>query len=329
MDAEQGTSTGKETTTSGNDVPTFSPRTHTIHRRGGWIKAGTFIMTTTTLPTLLSLPSATASLGWVAGVIVFLSASFVAIYCFWRLVQLSMYGGKRHLTFPDAMLEVSGKRSLATLVQSLQFSVQWGVGVCNLILAAEFMNAAFQDKCTTNCDVIVQWQWTLVATGAMMLLGLMPDLTEHNLLIFISGSFTVFYCVAAVVLSFLNSDPDASYAIVGSEADKVFNGFNAMGMYIFQVADTTYIEVQSFLKPDDEATGSTVRTMHKGMRLAFSLTVPLMLMVAMVGYWAFGNTVTPMLITTAMNPKWLSSIVALMAVLQLIFSAQVSMTCMV
>jgi hypothetical protein len=90
-------------------------------------------MTTTTLPTLLALPSALAALGWAAGVIVILIACLGAFYCLGRLVDMTDFGGKRHLTYPDLATAISGKRSFGITVQAFQYAVQWGVGIANTV----------------------------------------------------------------------------------------------------------------------------------------------------------------------------------------------------
>jgi hypothetical protein len=72
------------------------------------------------------------------------------------------------------------------------------------------------------------------------------------------------------------------------------------------------------LKPDEN--DSTIKPMKKGMHLAFATTIPLLLTVAVVGYWAFGNEVADLLLTPVMTPEPLVGIVAVLAILQLIFS---------
>ena len=167
---------------------------------------------------------------------------------------------------------------------------------------------------------MTQTRWTLVAGAALVLLGLLPDFSERNLAIIISGSFTLIYCTCAIVLSFINNKHDtADYGYAGSTAHQVFYALNGVGIIFFSYGDTMYPELQSMLKPDGK-TGSTIKPMKKGMYLAFSTTIPLLLMVAVVGYWAFGNGVADLLLTADMTPLALVGVVSVLAILQLIFS---------
>jgi hypothetical protein len=111
----------------------FEPRAHYVEREGSWVKAAALIMTTTTLPTLLALPSALAALGWAAGIIIILISCLGAFYCFTRLVAMNNYGGKRHFTYPDLAAEISGKKGFGYTIQTFQYLVQWGVGIANTV----------------------------------------------------------------------------------------------------------------------------------------------------------------------------------------------------
>ena len=111
----------------------YKPRAHFVERNGSWVKAAALIMTTTTLPTLLALPSALAALGWTAGIIVILISCLGAFYCFIRLVEMNEAGGKRHFTYPGLSTAITGKRSFGISVQVLQYAVQWGVGIANTV----------------------------------------------------------------------------------------------------------------------------------------------------------------------------------------------------
>ncbi len=120
------------------DQELYESRSHFIERNGTWIKGAACIMTTTTLPTLLALPSALAALGWAAGIIIILLSCLGAFYCFTRLVEMNNFGGKRHFTYPELAAAISGKKSFGYTVQVFQYAVQWGVGVANTVRSILF-----------------------------------------------------------------------------------------------------------------------------------------------------------------------------------------------
>lgn len=305
----------------------FRPRSdHTVvARSGSYMKAAALIMTTTTLPTLLALPSALAYLGWVGGLFVLFIASLGAFYCLHRLVQLNDFNNGPHLTFPKLGQAITDKKWVYYLIQSLQFAVQWGVGVTNTITAAQFMDEMYTyENPTGGSGDWSQTKFTLLTTAVIILLAFLPDISQRNLFIIASGSFTLCYSGIAIGLAFGNNNhANADFSILGSTSGRVFNAFNAIGMMWFVYGDTVYPELQSFLMPDSATTLSTVKTMRKGMYIAFSVTLPLLLVVAVSGYWAFGNTVSPLLLDWEMTPRWLTTIAVVTSIAQLIFSIQV------
>lgn len=301
---------------------TYIRRTSVVERKGTSVKAASLICSTTTLPTLFALPSALAALTWTGGLVVMLISSLGAFYCFYRLVELNEFGDTgRHKTYPDLASAVSSRKWVGDTVQVLQFTVQWGVAVANIIMAAQFMLDIYRTECS-GCTGMTTTLFTLVATAAFLVFGFLPDLSERNLFILINGSFTIVYCSIAIVLSFVNNEHStADFSLVGSEASIVFNALANIGVVFFVYGDTMYPELQSFLKPDKS--GSTISTMKRGMYIAFGITIPLLLLVGVAGYWSFGNAVSPILLSSAWTPRWLVFIAVLVSIIQLIFSSQV------
>lgn len=302
---------------------TFIRRTSVVERKGTSVKAASLICSTTTLPTLFALPSALAALTWTGGLIVMLISSLGAFYCFYRLVELNEFGNKgRHKTYPDLASCVSGRTWVGATVKVLQYTVQWGVGVANVIMAAQFMLDMYRTECGPGCTAMTTTSFTLVATAAFLVFGFLPDLSERNVFILINGSFTIVYCSIAIVLSFVNNKhATADFSLAGSEASVVFNALANVGVVFFVYGDTMYPELQSFLQLDSR--GSTINTMKKGMYIAFGVTIPLLLLVGVAGYWSFGNAVSPILLSSAWTPRWLVFIAALVSIIQLLFSSQV------
>jgi hypothetical protein len=98
------------------------------------------------------------------------------------------------------------------------------------ILAAQLMGVMYATGCS-DCEPISQTNWTLVCGGALVLLGLLPDFSERNLAIIISGSFTFIYCICAIVLSFMNNKhTTADYGYTGSSSHQVFYALNGIGI---------------------------------------------------------------------------------------------------
>ncbi|KAI9028460.1 transmembrane amino acid transporter protein-domain-containing protein [Hyaloraphidium curvatum] len=295
------------------------PRADAVVPQGGRLKAAGLILTTTTLPTLLALPTAMAGLGWAAGVVVLLGAALAAFYCFYSLVALNDYGGSPHYTYPELTDAVLGRRwYTGSMVLALQYASQWGTGVANLVMAGGLLQHFWKANCApASCSAMNTAWWTAVCGAAMAVLGQLPDFSNRNWAIITSGFFTVFYSTVAIGLSIANNQAaTANYSMEGTTVQNMFTAFNAIGMVLFVYGDTMYAEEQSMLTPVD---GSTVGPMHGGMKIAFGITVPLLATLACVGFWAYGTAVTPFLFNASMNPAWLAILASATCVLQLLF----------
>jgi hypothetical protein len=300
----------------------YKRRTSIVERQGGYLKGAALICTTTTLPPLLALPSALAALTWAGGLTVTLVASFVAFYCFHRVVELNEFGGMgSHKTYPDLASVASGRKWVGEMVKILQYTLSWGVGVTNIILASEFMMTLYAASCS-GCTTLNQTYFSCITTGIIILIGFLPDFSEQNVFIVFNGTFTIVYSTIAIILSFLNSrHSTADFSLPGSEASIAFNALANIGVVFFIYGDTLYPELQSYLKPD--SSGSTIQPMKKGLYLAFSITLPLILAVGISGYWSFGTNVSPTLFTAEMQPLWLVFVAVVAAIIQTNFSVHI------
>lgn len=301
---------------------TYKRRTSIVKRQGGYLKGAALVITTTTLPALLALSSALAALTWAGGLTATLIASCTAFYCFYRMVELNDYGGMGpHTTYPELAHVVSGRKWVGVTVKVLQYSLSWGSGVADLILSTEFMMTLYAASCP-GCTALNQTYYTCIATGIVLLIGFLPDLSEQNLFIALNGSFTLLYCIIAIALSFNNSSHStADFSLLGSKSTIVFNALSNVGVVIYIYGESLYPELQSFLKPN--SSGSTVGIMKKGLYVAFSVTLPLILIVGISGYWCFGNSVSPTFFTAQMQPVWLVYVAVIPAIIQTNFSVQI------
>lgn len=117
--------------------------------------------------------------------------------------------------------------------------------------------------------------------------------------------------------------PDAEYGYkASSTAGTVFNFFSALGDVAFAYAGhNVVLEIQATIPSTPEKPSK--KPMWKGVIVAYIVVALCYFPVALVGYWAFGNTVNDNILLTLERPKWLIAAANMMVVIHVIGSYQV------
>jgi hypothetical protein len=105
-------------------------------------------------------------------------------------------------------------------------------------------------------------------------------------------------------------------------AGKVFGFFEALGAVAFAYAGhNVVLEIQATIPSTPEMPSK--KPMWKGVVVAYVIIALQYFPVALVGYWALGNTVDDNILITLKKPKWLIAIANMMVVLHVVGSYQV------
>jgi len=107
-----------------------------------------------------------------------------------------------------------------------------------------------------------------------------------------------------------------------STAGTVFNFFNALGDVAFAYAGhNVVLEIQATIPSTPEKPSK--KPMWRGVVIAYIVVALCYFPVALVGYWAFGNSVQDNILLTLEKPRWLIAMANMMVVVHVIGSYQV------
>jgi amino acid permease len=103
---------------------------------------------------------------------------------------------------------------------------------------------------------------------------------------------------------------------------KVFDFFAALGDVAFAYAGhNVVLEIQATIPSTPEKPSK--KPMWKGVIVAYIVVALCYFPVALIGYWAFGNSVDDNILVTLNKPKWLIAMANMMVVIHVIGSYQV------
>ncbi|PRW57761.1 GABA transporter 1 [Chlorella sorokiniana] len=298
---------------------------HLTEPSGSWLRALYILVSSTSQPGILTLPYALASLGWAGGILVLLCTGAYTLLANVLLAKLHHYDGRRHIHYRGLAKEIMGPRHKWAYYSTFipQFVVILGCGIANLVLAADCLQQICGLYYTNDDCPVAQYQWTIILGATLVLLAQLPDLGSSDVLTASCSAFLVFYSIASMALAGVQGGGrDADYSLVGSRMDKIMNGFNALGMFVFMFTNPIVPEIQATLAADP-ATGSSYRPMRRALVVSYSGITALFLCVSIVGYWAYGSSVGSFLLAMSSHPKWLVITCNIMIVIQLLVGEQV------
>jgi len=118
-------------------------------------------------------------------------------------------------------------------------------------------------------------------------------------------------------------EPDVSYDYRDTTvSNNVFGVFNALGQVAFAYAGhNVVLEIQATIPTTPEKPSKI--PMWRGVIVAYIVVAICYFPVALVGYWAFGQTVGDNVLITLGKPRWLIAMANLMVVVHVIGSYQV------
>lgn len=117
--------------------------------------------------------------------------------------------------------------------------------------------------------------------------------------------------------------PNVDYSYKSSSTvDAVFDFFSALGDVAFAYAGhNVVLEIQATIPstPEKPSKGP----MWNGVIVAYIVVALCYFPVALIGYWAFGNSVNDNILITLEKPKWLIAVANMFVVVHVIGSYQV------
>ncbi|KAI3717811.1 hypothetical protein L1987_69661 [Smallanthus sonchifolius] len=252
-------------------------------------------------------------LGWTWGVISLTLVGLFTAYANWLLSEFHFVDGKRFIRYRDLMGHLFGRKMYyATWI--LQFSILLLGNMGFLLLGGK----ALKEINSELSDSPLRLQGYIVITGAAYFVFalLVPTLSSMRRWLAISVVLTFTYIMILLVVLFQDgrSNKDRNYDISGSNFSKVMNGFGAISAII--VCNTSGIlpELQSTLRKP------AITNMRKALYLQYSVGLFFYYGVSIVGYWAYGSSVSVYLPEELSGPKWANVTINAISFVQSIIS---------
>lgn len=286
---------------------------------GSWLEAGYHLATTIATPAAYApLAFAFASLTWAGGLIWLLLGIAVTWYCSLLLASLNGWDGNRYLRYRDLSYSIWGPFGFYATVFFQQVA-SIGNNITVQIAAAISAKSIYL---LYKPDGNITLQEFIIMFGALQLiLSQLPtihSLRGVNVLCTICTLGFTITCVAMSIKDGTEADRSTvDYSLAGTPAAKVFNAMAALGIIAFTFGDTLLPEIQATVP------NPVNPNMYKGISFCFSIITGTYLILAITGYWAFGNLVAPFIVQSFTTPTWGSTIANAFLIIQVVGCYQI------
>ncbi|RZC75128.1 hypothetical protein C5167_050607 [Papaver somniferum] len=297
---------------------------HTIDH-DSWKQVGLLMVTSFNCGYILSFSNLMlVPLGWTWGIICLIVIALFTFYSSWLLAGFHLIDGQRFIRYRDLMGFVFG-RKMYYVTWILQFFTLV-MGNMGFILlggrALKEINSEFiNDHGGITSTLPLRLQYFIIITGAVYFVFafMVPTISAMRRWLGISFIFTFTYIGILLVILVKDGNADDSrnnrnYKIKGNQVDKVFNAFGAIAAILVCSAPALLPEIQSTLR------NPAVKNMRKALSLQFTIGLAFYYGVSILGYWAYGSTVSEYLPRELSGPKWAKVVINALQFLQSIIS---------
>ncbi|RZC52025.1 hypothetical protein C5167_020451 [Papaver somniferum] len=251
----------------------------------------------------LLLPVAFSYLGWSWGIIALTIAYFWQLYTLWVLVQLhEAVPGKRYNRYVELAQAAFGERLGVWLALFPTVYLSAGTGTALILIGGETMKLFFQIVCGPACssNPLTTVEWYLVFTSLSIVLSQLTNLNSIAGLSLVGAITAIVYCTIVWVLSVTQMRrPSMSYQPISSPTATAspFSIFNALGVIAFAFrGHNLALEIQATMPSTFKHPAHV--PMWRGAKVAYTLIAMCVFPVAIGGFWAYGNLVSPLVTLT-------------------------------
>jgi len=281
---------------------------------------------------VLSLPYALSELGWGPGIAVLVVSWVITLYTLWQMVEMhEMVPGKRFDRYHELGQHAFGEKLGLWIVVPQQLVVEVGVNIVYMVTGGRSLKK-FHDVLVcgdggASCegkDNIKTTYFIMIFASVHFVLSQLPNFNS------ISG---VSLAAAVMSLSYSTIAWGASvdkgrmagvdyHLRATTTPGKVFGFFGALGDVAFAYAGhNVVLEIQATIPSTPEKPSK--KPMWKGVVVAYVVVALCYFPVALIGYWAFGNSVQDNILITLSRPRWLIALANMMVVIHVIGSYQI------
>uniref|UniRef100_A0A0C9RK30 TSA: Wollemia nobilis Ref_Wollemi_Transcript_13986_2067 transcribed RNA sequence n=1 Tax=Wollemia nobilis TaxID=56998 RepID=A0A0C9RK30_9CONI len=273
---------------------------------------------------VLALPHAMSCLTWGPGVAVLVLSWIITLYTLWQMVEMhEMVPGKRFDRYHELGQHAFGEKLGLWIVVPQQLIVEVGVDIVYMVTGGKSLKN-FHDLVCPSCKKIKQSYFIAIFGSVHFVLAQLPNLNSVAGISLAAAVMSLSYSTIAWGASVHKGQVDnVDYGIKSSStANTVFNVFNALGDVAFAYAGhNVVLEIQATI-PSKPNKPSKI-PMWRGVVVAYIVVAVCYFSVALVGYWAFGNSVDDNILSTLQKPSWLIATANMMVVIHVIGSYQI------
>ncbi|KAJ8749991.1 hypothetical protein K2173_013906 [Erythroxylum novogranatense] len=260
---------------------------------------------------ILSLPYAMSNLGWGPGVTIMILSWIITLYTLWQMVEMhEMVPGKRFDRYHELGQHAFGEKLGLYIVVPQQLICEIGVDIVYMVTGGKSLKKVHDLVCH-NCKPIKQTYFIMIFASVHFVLAHLPNFNSISGISLAAAVMSLSYSIVAWVASIHKGvQPDVQYGYrAPNPSGTVFNFLNAVGDVAFAYAGhNVVLEIQASIP-------STPEKPSKG-------PMALLLPVALIGYYTFGNHVEDNILISLEKPTWLVVAANLFVVVHVIGSYQ-------
>ncbi|KAF7135669.1 hypothetical protein RHSIM_Rhsim08G0180100 [Rhododendron simsii] len=284
---------------------------HTIDH-DSWGQVGLMLVTGFNCGYILSFSNLMlVPLGWIWGIICLCVVGLYTAYANWLLAGFHFIDGQRFIRYRDLMGFLYDNPMLLSFEGRQMFYLTWVFQFLTLLLGnMGFIllgGRALKEINSELSNSPLRLQYFIMITGAtyFMFAFLVPTMSAMRRWLGISTilTFTYILILLVVLVKDGKTNENREYKISGSKVDKVLNAFGAISAIIVCNTSGLLLEIQSTLRRP------AVENMRKALYLQYSAGLMVYYGVSIVGYWAYGSTVSEYLPKELSGPKWVKILI--------------------
>jgi amino acid permease len=274
---------------------------------------------------VLSLPYAMSELGWGAGIAVLVISWVITLYTLWQMVEMhECVPGRRFDRYHELGQHAFGEKLGLWIVVPQQLVVEVGVNIVYMVTGGKSLKKFHDVICEDKCKDIKLTFFIMIFASVHFVLSQLPNLNSISGISLAAAVMSLSYSTIAWGASVNKGRvADVDYSVRATTTPgKVFDFFAALGDVAFAYAGhNVVLEIQATIPSTPEKPSK--KPMWKGVIVAYIVVALCYFPVALIGYWAFGNTVDDNILVTLNKPKWLIAMANMMVVIHVIGSYQI------
>nr|BAJ93280.1 predicted protein [Hordeum vulgare subsp. vulgare] len=274
---------------------------------------------------VLSLPFAMSELGWGPGIAVLIISWVITLYTLWQMVEMhEMVPGKRFDRYHELGQHALGDKLGLWIVVPQQLIVEVGVNIVYMVTGGRSLKKFHDVICDGKCKDIKLSFFIMIFASVHFVLSQLPNFNSISGVSLAAAVMSLSYSTIAWGASvdkgkMVNVDYNLRATTMPG---KVFGFFGALGEVAFAYAGhNVVLEIQATIPSTPEKPSK--KPMWKGVVVAYIVVALCYFPVALIGYWAFGNSVDDNILITLNKPKWLIAMANMMVVIHVIGSYQI------